>query len=106
MEKLLNTIAHFSKKMVLGDRVKFSTNKGQIFHRFFHRLDFLLLGMENWELGIGNIVSGCIGMIFNHRERRERRGRQERGEYRTMKRGFDLTRFYNWDATGFDITDN
>ncbi|MBE9184639.1 hypothetical protein IQ270_07870 [Microcoleus sp. LEGE 07076] len=23
-----------------------------------------------------------------------------------MKRGFGLTRFYNWDATGFDMKDD
>src|SRR4028118_232587 len=29
----------FGAKTILSDRVKFSTNSGQIFHRFFHRPD-------------------------------------------------------------------
>ena len=41
--------AHFGTKTVSGDGVMFSTKSGLIFHRFFHRQDFLRSGMENWE---------------------------------------------------------
>jgi len=37
VEKLVRSIAFFCAKAVSGDRVKFSTNRGQLFHRFFHR---------------------------------------------------------------------
>ncbi|MEG4057454.1 MULTISPECIES: hypothetical protein [unclassified Microcoleus] len=41
--------AHFCAKTISGYRVKFSTNGGGLFHRFFHRQDCLLWGIGNWE---------------------------------------------------------